>query len=221
MITVINKNVINKYLLNAFIFLSILFTATLAAAQEDSNPYIGKRLYRSYCMVCHGQLGNSLGPLAQKLGLSPADLTSDKYQKKSIEEMSKIIGGYGRAVGDLMPVWRNAITESNIKNIAAYLAVIKSSDLRMIGDVRRGRALFQSACASCHGPKGKGNGILAKIIGAPMVDFTQQKVTGHYSDKALVELIRNGKGKFMPGWKSALNRSEINDVAAYVRSFIK
>jgi len=172
-------------------------------------------------MVCHGQLGNSLGPLAKQLGLSPSDLTSDKYQKKSVEEMSKIIGGYGRAAGDAMPVWRNAITEANIKHIAAYLTLIKSSNLRMIGDSRRGRALFQSACASCHGPKGKGNGILAKIIGAPMVDFTKQKAAKRYSDKALVELIRKGKGKFMPGWKGTLNNSELIDVAAYIRSFIK
>lgn len=190
-----------------------------ASAQSTADPNIGKQLYRSYCFICHGKKGDSKGPLAKKLGLTPANLTSDKYQKKGIDEMAKIIGGYGRAEGDVMPTWRNALPESNIKHIAAYLAIINSTNLKFIGDTRRGRLIFRSACMACHGPSGKGNGILAKIIGAPMVDFTKADSTvQRYSDKALIVIIKNGKQKFMPGWEGTLNNNEIIDVAAHVRS---
>ncbi len=47
-----------------------------AYAQNTPNPLTGKRLYRAYCFVCHGADGNSNGPLATKLNLKPADLSS-------------------------------------------------------------------------------------------------------------------------------------------------
>lgn len=195
-----------------------IYLAPAAGAKNEADPNVGMQLYKSYCLLCHGAKGNSKGPLANKLGLNPANLTSDQYQKKSIDEMTKIIGGYGRAEGDVMPVWRNALPESNIRHIAAYIASIDSTNLKFTGDVRRGRLIFRSSCIACHGSKGRGNGILAKMIGAPMADFTKDDSVKRYSDKSLMVIIRKGKKKFMPGWQGTLNNSEITDVAAYVRS---
>lgn len=210
--------------MKALLFIPFILSLILVggvAAQQTADPAIGKRLYRSYCYLCHGKEGNSKGPLAEKLGLKPANLTSDKYQKKNIDEMTALIGGYGRTKGDMMPAWRNAIAESNIRHIAAYLAIIKSKSLRFLGDARRGRTLFRNTCVSCHGPKGRGNGILAIIIGIKMVDFTNPESIERYSDKALISLITKGKRKFMPGWEGSLNETEIIDVAAYVRGLSK
>ncbi|MEE8484022.1 MAG: c-type cytochrome [Nitrospinota bacterium] len=210
-----------KSLLTFFSFLIALFLSIPASGERLDDPYIGKRLYQSFCLVCHGPNGDTKGPLAKKLGLKPPNLTKQKYQKKSIDEMAKIIGGYGRVKGDIMPVWRNALPEVNIKHIAAYLAVIKSKSLRFRGNKRKGRLIFKSSCSACHGPTGTGNGILAKLIGAPMVDFTKTGSIEHLNDGQLVKIIRDGKDSFMPGWKGTLNSDEITDVAAYVKSLGK
>lgn len=205
-----------------YLFVSVSFFLTLfivpAYAQNDGDPYIGKRLYKSFCLVCHGPNGDSTGPLAKKLTLRPTNLASEKYQKKSISEMTKIISGYGRVQSSNMPIWRDVLPESNIKNIAAYLALIKIKSLRFKGNKRQGRLIFNSSCVACHGPLGKGRGILAKIIGAPMLDFTKRESLKHLSDNKLILTIKEGAGDLMPGWGETLNSDEIENVAAYVRS---
>ncbi len=195
-----------------------IFLAPSASAGKDPDPNIGRQLYQSYCLVCHGPNGDTKGPLAIKLKLKPANLASDKYQKKSIREMTEIIGGYERVADEKMPIWRRALPESSIEHIAAYIAEIKSDDLRFIGNIRRGRLIFRNSCVACHGSRGKGTGILAKLIGAPMKDFRSAESIKKYSDKALISIIRKGKDKFMPAWEGTFNSKEIIDVAAYVRS---
>jgi len=207
--------------LNIMILAAVICLAQSADAGRDPDPNIGRQLYQSYCLVCHGPHGDTKGPLAVKLNLKPENLASDKYQKKSISEMALIIGGYERMAGKKMPIWRRAIPESNIEHIAAYIAQIKSTDLRFIGDPRRGRLIFRNSCVACHGSRGKGTGILAKLIGAPMSDFSNPESVKRYGDKALLMIIRKGKDKFMPGWEGTLNNKEIIDVASYVRSLSK
>ncbi|VAX17582.1 hypothetical protein MNBD_NITROSPINAE02-1298 [hydrothermal vent metagenome] len=208
-----------RWLSSGIMILALLiFLAPLAGAAKDPDPNIGRQLYQSYCLVCHGPNGDTKGPLAIKLKLKPANLASDKYQKKNISEMTAIIGGYERVADEKMPIWRRALPESNIEHIAAYIAEIKSTDLRFIGNTRRGRLIFRNSCVACHGSRGKGTGILAKLIGAPMKDFRSDESIKRRSDKALISIIRKGKDKFMPGWEGTLNSKEIIDVAAYVRS---
>ncbi len=199
-------------------FIVVIFTSQSAFAQKEADASIGRQLYQSYCLICHGTNGDGVGPLAEKLKLKPANLASDKYQKKSISELTTIIGGYERMSGETMPIWRRALPESNIAHIAAYIGELKSTDLRFIGDTRRGRLIYRNSCLACHGSKGQGTGILAKLIGAPMIDFSDANSVQKYSDKALISIIRNGKRKFMPAWEGTLNNKEIVDVAAYVRS---
>jgi mono/diheme cytochrome c family protein len=37
-----------------------------------------------------------------------------------------------------------------------------------LGDQYRGETVFQSTCASCHGPNGKGGGIGPRLVGLPI-----------------------------------------------------
>jgi cbb3-type cytochrome c oxidase subunit III len=194
-----------------------LLPVTLAA-QDVSNAVAGKRLYRSYCLACHGVDGRQRGPLAEKLNLQPADLTAATYQSKGADELAALAAGYGRSPGTDMPMWGAVLPKNDLRDIAAYLGVLASGDLRYRGDTRRGRAVFRSMCIACHGRFGTGNGILAHVIGVPMVDFTSSGSLATLSDDQLVATIRNGRGEFMPAWRDLLNESEIFDVAWYVRT---
>lgn len=198
-----------------------LLNGAAAFAQSGGDPYTGKHLYRSFCAICHGFDGKTKGALAVKLEIDPPDLTSDYYQKKSVDEMSAIIGGYGREEESVMPKWTSALAESSIRHIAAYISKLKRTDLRLIGDTRRGRLIFKSACASCHGPRGKGNGVLAKLMNVKMINFAKSLASKRKSDETIMGIIRKGRGKFMPGWSGVLNDDEIIDVTAYIRSLQK
>jgi cbb3-type cytochrome c oxidase subunit III len=193
----------------------MLTTGTFA--QDVPNPFLGNHLYRSYCLVCHGVDGKSAGPLARKLGFEPTDLSSETYQAKTVAELAAIIAGYQRPGESNMPSWGIALSQTELLNIAAYISEITRTDLRFKGDTRRGRVIFKSACVACHGKDGTGRGVLAHLIQIAMIDFTRSENMKDMSDEELVNLIREGKGDYMPSWKGTLSDDEITDVASYIR----
>jgi len=196
-----------------------LFALTVnASAQTSADPKIGKHLFRAYCLVCHGADGKSKGPLARKLDLKPADLTAERYRLMNTDRLMNLISGYSRKSASNMPVWGEVLPASNLRHLAAYIPHLRQKGLSFQGDARLGRAIFQDACRACHGIKGKGDGILAKLIGLPMMDFTDRKRMRSLSDEAILTTIRKGGSGYMPSWEGTLDGKEITDVAAYIRS---
>ena len=179
------------------VWLGLLFAAMMLTidthALSEPNPLKGKRLYRSYCLVCHGADGKGAGPLAKKLNLKPADLSSGQYQKKEVTELAAIVAGYGRKEGSNMPNWGSVLSTADLRDIAAYIAMLPRKDLSYIGDTRRGRAIYKGACIACHGQFGAGNGILAHLIDIPMIDHTDSDRMQDISDEELIDSIREGK----------------------------
>lgn len=201
--------------------LALLVAAAISAsdsvAQDEPNPLIGGHLYRSYCLVCHGSDGGNAGPLAKKLGFTPTDLTSEAFQSAKVQDLAAIIGSYRRPEDSNMPNWGLVLTEAELLDLAAYVSNMAQGRFAFRGDTRQGRVVFKRACVACHGRFGTGRGILAYLIGIPMVNFTESTVMREISDDDLVTLIREGKGEFMPSWKETLSDDQIVDVAAYVR----
>lgn len=73
-----------------------------------------------------------------------------------------------------------------------------------------GAALYKSKCQACHGPDGKGSAAGQKMGAKPFSEVKE-------SDKELVEITRNGKGK-MPAYKDKLTDEQINEIVKYVRT---
>lgn len=186
-------------------------------AFSGENLLVGKRLFNSYCALCHGEDGKGQGVLSKKLKTKNpiADLTADKYQSKSVEDLLRLIQGYNRDA-TMMPKWEQVIPERNLRHVAAYVLALTQTDLRMRGDARRGREIFRQSCVACHGPRGEGNGVLAQILDAKMINYRTKKLA-EVTDEQLITIITNGKGEFMPPWMGTLSNEEIKDVAAYVR----
>ncbi len=186
-------------------------------ADHTPNPLIGRNLYFSYCLVCHGPDGRGSGPIAKNLSITPADLTSKAYQSKSVVELMSVIGGYRSRDTSAMPNWDAVLDKTDLVDLAAYVSRLDEGGLTLRGDTRRGRSIFRSACVGCHGNSGNGKGLLAHLINATMMDYTRSDKMKKITDEDLVEIISEGKGKYMPAWKKILTASEIIDVAAYVR----
>ncbi len=120
-----------------------------------------------------------------------------------------------------MPSWGAVLSGEEISDIAAFIFKLNRDDRKFKGDARRGRAIFKATCTACHGEFGTGKGILAQLIGIPMVDFTDANRMGQIGDEELIHSIREGKGAFMAAWKETFSENEIVDVAAYVRTLAK
>lgn len=79
-----------------------------------------------------------------------------------------------------------------------------------------GAALFQMACARCHGPAGRGDGPLAARDG-PIPDLNARDLGDRYARRDLEELVRYGRGK-MPGHRERLGAVELSVVLDHVES---
>lgn len=87
------------------------------------------------------------------------------------------------------------------------------------GEARAGKELFGKHCATCHGPRGKGNGL--KIVGAEVADLTSAS-TQQKLNVDLLKTIHEGRPeKVMPAWKWRLSEQQTKDVLAYVRTLRK
>lgn len=87
------------------------------------------------------------------------------------------------------------------------------------------KELFAKAkCVTCHGEDGRGDTEKGRKLKA--ADFTSPKWSEETSDKEIRETIRNGikdkKGRVrMPGYATKLTPGQIEELRAYVRSFVK
>ena len=103
---------------------------------------------------------------------------------------------------------------------------------RAAGDPAKGKVLFETNCATCHGVSGKGDGPVGAALQPPPRDFTKGEFkfdtdkdgkTG--TDADLTNVIKNGAAAFggspmMAPW-AQLPDSDIADLIAYVRTFHK
>lgn len=80
-----------------------------------------------------------------------------------------------------------------------------------------GAALFKAKCAACHGPDGKGDTSMGKML--KVRDLSSDDVQKQ-TDAQLTDIVENGKGK-MPGYKGKLTDAQIKDLVAFVRSLKK
>ena len=81
-----------------------------------------------------------------------------------------------------------------------------------------GAALFDSNCALCHGKDGAG---LPNWRSKGQPDFTKPEWQKSHTDEQIADSIKNGKGKFMPAFKSKLSDEETGTVVQRIRAFGK
>ena len=102
--------------------------------------------------------------------------------------------------------------------LPVLLNPVKSSPISVGVGAEDGAALFGLKCAICHGKDGKGMASW-KAKGQP--DFTDSHFQSSISDQQISDSIHNGKGKYMPSFKTKLTDEQISALVAQVRAFGK
>ncbi|MBF0380479.1 MAG: c-type cytochrome [Magnetococcales bacterium] len=217
-----------KYLTSIFSFVIYLLAMGNAIEVGASPPaaYEGMRLYVSYCQLCHSPDGKGAGPLAEKMGIQPADLTTT-VRSRSDTILKKIITGEGRQtitgrdrhnlISKAMPEWEKVFDESQINSLIAYLRFLSRSNHTLMGDAEVGYQLYQKYCVVCHGEEGGGDGIMGQLMDIQPADHSNPNEMRDIKNHQLINVIRAGKGKYMPAWRNILSRSEIEALVSYIR----
>jgi mono/diheme cytochrome c family protein len=79
--------------------------------------------------------------------------------------------------------------------------------------IMRGKSLYQIHCLDCHGPKGKGDGILGKTLKLEPADLSQLNLGA--SRPLLVMVVKRGRAS-MPRWENLLTHQQSVDVTNYI-----
>jgi len=209
-----------------FALFAALAGQVAGAEEEDSTAYEGRRLYVSYCQLCHGPAGKGDGPLAKSMKIEPANLTTT-VRSRSSTILKKIITGEGRQtitgrdrhnlISDAMPEWQGVFTDGQVDALIAYLRFLGAAKHGLMGDPVVGRRLYAQYCAACHGEDGDGNGIMSKLIAMSPMDHTNPNETNRLSNGDIVKSILGGQGKYMPAWQDILSQAEVEALVSYIR----
>jgi len=208
------------------VLLAGLFCAAFETSAETLGAFEGRRLFVSYCQLCHGPGGKGDGPLAQRMKLRPADLTTT-VRSRSDTILKKIISGEGpqtitgrdrhNLVTDAMPDWAGVFTEDEIGSLIAYLRYLSTSKHELMGDPDLGFRLYRKYCQVCHGEDGSGDGVMTGLLGIEPMDHSNPVAMNRLSNDELMLSILDGAGEFMPAWDGILSDSEVEALVSYIR----
>ncbi|KZY76612.1 cytochrome C oxidase Cbb3, partial [Oleiphilus sp. HI0068] len=123
-------------------------------AKDAEAMKVGQRLFANNCSVCHGSTGRG--------ALGFPNLTDHDWLYGGSPDAIKTTLLYGRN-GQMPAKGLNpAMSKTDIQNMTHYLLSFSGrSDDKAAVDA--GAAMYQTACAACHGAEAKGN----QAVGAP------------------------------------------------------
>ncbi|MBU1331090.1 MAG: cytochrome-c oxidase, cbb3-type subunit III [Gammaproteobacteria bacterium] len=173
-------------------------------AQDEQALKMGGRLFASNCSVCHGS--------DAKGAYGFPNLTDNDWLWGGEAETIKttILGGRQAA----MPAWKDSIGEDGIKHVAGYVrsfSGLKNPEDMDI-DLAKGKEIFATNCAVCHGPEGKGQ----HAMGAP--NLTDRIWLYGSSFAQVQQTLRYGRNGQMPAQEAFLGNDKVHLLAAYVYS---
>ncbi len=214
-----------RIVLTGVLLVGLVFTVSRASA-DPLGAYEGRRLFVSYCQLCHGPAAKGDGPLAESMGISPADLTTT-VRSRSDTILRKIISGEGtqtitgrdrhNLVTEAMPDWTDILTDGDIDALIAYLRFLTRSEHDLIGDPETGFRLYRKYCQVCHGEDGSGDGVMTGLLDMEPLDHSNPIVMNRMTNDDIMTSILEGAGEFMPAWERILSRTEVEALVSYIR----
>jgi len=175
-----------------------------ALARDPQARAIGQKLFLNYCTQCHASDARGAKGFP--------NLTDDDWlyggEPETIE--ATILNGRN----GMMPPMGPVLGEAGVKDAMNFVRSLSglSHDGAAAG---RGKVLFGTYCAACHGPEGKGS----TLVGAP--NLTDRVWLYGSSEATITETITKGRTNRMPAHKDFLGEPRVHVLAAYVYGLSK
>ncbi len=169
---------------------------------NDSNARaIGQRLFANNCSVCHGS--------DAKGAIGFPNLTDKDW----------LYGGSGDAIkqsilngrNGAMPAFGGMLDDKARQAVKHYVLSLSGREHDQ-SLANTGTTTFNTVCAACHGPDGKGN----VALGAP--NLTDEIWLFGGTHNAIDDTLKNGRNGRMPAHADILGEQKAHVVAAYVYS---
>ena len=172
-----------------------------AVAADKTAMEMGKRLYMTYCVQCHGADARGAKGFPN---LTDGDWLYGGEPEKIVESIAA-----GR-MGVMPP--HAQLGADTIKDLAAFVRSLSGLPADSVR-VAKGKEAFASAgCVGCHSPAGTG----MQALGAP--NLTDKVWLYGSSEATIIETITSGRQNKMPAWKEFLGDAKVHLLAAYVYS---
>jgi cytochrome c oxidase cbb3-type subunit 3 len=173
----------------------------------------GKAAFGDNCVGCHGQGGAG--------ATSYPTLTDDDWiwGGKLSDIETTISHGVRWAqndktrIGEMPAFVRTGMLKKPEAELAVeYVRSLARLDVLPGTDLAKGKELYDTNCAACHGAEGKGN----REVGSP--DLTDAIWLYGSSRQAMNEGVANGRAGVMPAWSGRLDPVTIKALTVYVHS---
>ena len=215
----------------------------------------GRYVYQRNCLVCHGEFGDGRGEMGRDFKARPRDFGRGIFKYHSTPpgmlptdlDLERTIRG-GLA-GTPMPVFSN-LNEHEIKSVIEYVKSFSPrwkqatnyapalklpaqpawfEDAALVKELgAKGKVLFLSACAACHGTDGNGRGATAKALedswGQPVTpsDLRQSTIRSGGTLEAVYRVIQTGiDGTPMPAFAGTLAEEQRWELVAFIAQLRK
>lgn len=176
--------------------------ASIEELQNNRKALLsGQRIFANNCAVCHGSAATG--------SYGFPNLTDNDWLYGESPENIKTTILAGR--NGSMPGWGAVLGEDGVTEVAEYVMGLSGRDIDQ-KLASSGKAKYDTTCAVCHGPEGKGN----IALGAPNLADTIWLYGG--SPELIKHSIRNGRSGNMPAHKDLLGEDKVHLVTAYVYS---
>jgi cytochrome c oxidase cbb3-type subunit 3 len=174
-------------------------------ATDTAALEVGGRLFANNCAVCHGS--------GAKGAYGFPNLTDkDWLYGGSPEKIAETLN-LGRMAN--MPAWQSILGDAGIEETAHYVVSLsgRAHDEALAA---KGKAHFQTYCAACHMPTGKGN----QMLGAPNLtdDVWLYKAPNLTVLESVKQTLRHGRQGVMPAQLPRLGEDKVHLLTAYVYS---
>jgi len=172
--------------------ISVALTFVLSAFAQEAHvgnltghAAEGKKLYRRFCIGCHGPLGDGNGENAQWIDPKPRDFTAATFKCRStptgtLPTDEDLYNSVGRGfTNSNMPHW-DSLTNQNRIDLVAYIKTfsprwqsekpgdpikVPPEPAVTMQSITHGAELFQKMeCWKCHGQQGRGDGPSASTL---------------------------------------------------------
>jgi cytochrome c oxidase cbb3-type subunit I/II len=207
---------------------------------------LGRQVYESRCVGCHGVKGDGNGPAATFLFPRPRDFTLGVFKFRTTPSGSLPTDGdlYRTVTRGVrwtaMPTWHELPDKERlavipyIKTFSSRWKEEKPEPALAIGDpprataelTARGKELYRTAkCFQCHGDTGKGDGVSAPDLKDDFdfpirpTDFTRGQFKGGSDVRDIFRTMSLGlDGTPMPSYADSMNEEERWAISYYVLS---